>query len=323
MINAWILFHSDPSNAEHESEECTRLLEEGYKLGVSFKILDQSQFELLVDDKGLWQAYYNGQKLEEPEFILVRSGAETNYAGFAVLRFYEQLGVPLYNPRRAIERSADKLYAQKILGTAGIAMPKSLLGRCPPDIDLVERELGFPVVLKVLNGTCGQGIMLANDREQLRDVMGLLAQTGGDIRILFQQYITASHGRDLRVLVTGGKVQGCMERRSTGGFKSNVSLGGVGSEHPVTSEIEKLALAAASALELDVAGVDLLMDENGYKVCEVNSAPGFTGEGGMEAACRLNVAKLIIEAALAQHRRSRGKTMWGRLRGLFETGVAA
>ena len=166
-------------------------------------------------------------------------------------------------------------------------------------MDLVERELGFPVVVKTLKGTRGEGVLLCSNREQFNDLASLLdgAKPGADF--IFQQYIAESHGRDVRVLVIDGKAVAAMERRSVdGGFKANISLGGVASPFELPEPMADLAVRVADVLGLDVAGVDILFDTHGYRVCEANSSPGFQG---LEKACKVNVPEEIFRAMERKH----------------------
>src|SRR6185503_5328304 len=138
------------------------------------------------------------------------------------------------------------------------------LGKFPVDVDVVERELGFPVVVKTLKGTRGNGVLLCANREQFNDLANLLDGANPGADFIFQQYIKSSHGRDVRVLVVNGKAVAAMERRSSdGSFKSNISLGGVASRFELPPKMARLAIETARALNLDVAGVDILFDEDG------------------------------------------------------------
>ncbi|MGZ9097757.1 MAG: ATP-grasp domain-containing protein [Micavibrio sp.] len=318
-MKIWLLFSGSLEPENSEAAACFRLKEEAEKIGHQVEILNPEHFDLLVDSTDDWQATYQGAEIQAPDLIIPRTGSETTYTGFALMRFYESMGVPLLNSSRAVEMAADKLYSQQILAAHKIPLPKTILGRFPADLDLIEQQIGFPVVVKTLSGTRGGGVFLAETRQKFRDLTDLIAETNSNVHFIFQQYIKQSHGRDLRVFCVDGKVLACMERNAVdGSFKSNISLGGVGKPHPVTPEIEKIALQITNVLGMDVAGIDLLFDRKGYLVCEVNSAPDFTGPVGMEAACSINVARYIILAGVAKMTRQKG--LWSRLRTL--SGVA-
>jgi len=256
-------------------------------------VLRPGEFDMVVDSKHGWSASYQGRALRKPDLIIPRCGSETNYFTLAVLRHFERQGVAIANSPSAIEAVADKLHTLQVVAAAKLPVPKTILGKFPVDVSLVERELGFPVVVKKLKGTRGNGVVLCQDRAQFDDLANLLdGATGADF--LFQQYVAASHGRDVRVLVINGKVVAAMERQSTdGGFKSNISLGGKGQRFEPPPEMAKLAIQVARALDLDIAGIDILFDRNGYCVCEANSAPGFQG---LERACNVDVPDIIFRA---------------------------
>jgi gamma-F420-2:alpha-L-glutamate ligase len=247
--------------------------------------------------------------------IIPRTGSETSYFTLAVLRHFERQGVAMVSGPAAIEAVADKLQTLQILSSAGLPIPRTILGKFPVDVNVVERELGFPVVVKTLRGTRGNGVLLCSNREQFDDLAKLLdgASTGADF--IFQQYIRASHGRDVRVLVINGRAVAAMERRSSdGSFKSNLSLGGIGTAFEPPREMADLAVRVAATLGLDVAGIDILFDDNGYRICEANSSPGFQG---LEKACRISVPDEIFNAMrdrLGLPERAR-PTSWQRLLG--------
>jgi gamma-F420-2:alpha-L-glutamate ligase len=278
-----------------EAPEIYRFAEVADALDIELYVLKPSDFDLVVDSKYGWSATYKGSALRhKPDLIIPRCGAETSYFTLAVLRHFERQGVAIANGPEAVESVADKLHTLQILSSAKLPVPKTILGKFPVDVNLVERELGFPVVVKKLKGTRGAGVVLCQDRGQFDDLAMLLDgnASGGDF--LFQQYIKSSHGRDVRVLVIDGKVVAAMERQSTdGGFKSNISLGGTGRIFDPPPEMAKLAIDVAAALKLDIAGVDILFDENGYRVCEANSAPGFQG---LERACKIDVPETVFLA---------------------------
>ncbi len=294
-MKIWVLYHGKIEADDPEAYESLRLKEEAEKIGASLDILNPENFDLVLDTTNEWRALYNGKHIETPDLILPRTGAETSLTAFSVLRFYESLKVPVINSTTGIESVADKLQTQQILVNKGFPVPRTILGKFPPDIDLVENKLGFPVVVKTLRGTRGGGVFLCETREKFKDLTDLIhgANSSSNVHFLFQQYIGYSHGRDVRVFVVGGKVLACMERRATdGSFKSNISRGGAGQPYPVTPEIRELALNVSKALNLEVTGIDLLFDEaGGYRICEANSSPGFKG---LESACGVNAAAAII-----------------------------
>lgn len=293
-MRCWLLFNHDLGHGAPETYEVLRFQEAAIELDIDLLVLKPGAFDLVVDAQHGWSAIYEGRALPKPDLILPRTGSETSYFTLAVLRHFERLGVAIANSPDAVESVADKLHTLQILAGAKLPIPKTILGKFPADVDLVERELGFPVVVKKLRGTRGNGVLLAKDRAQFDDLANLLDGAAPGADFLFQQYIKASHGRDVRIVVVHGRIMAAMERSSTdGGFKSNISLGGAARPYRPPPEMADLALAVARELKLDIAGVDILFDEDGYKVCEANSAPGFQG---LERACAIDAPKLILLA---------------------------
>lgn len=293
-MHCWLLFHRELRRDVPEAAEVFRFQQSAAEAGIQLDVLNPRDFELIVDSTEGWSAIYQGRKLPKPDLIIPRTGSETSYFTLAVLRHFERQGVAMVNSSTSIEAVADKLQTLQILSGAGIPIPKTILGKFPVDVNVIERELGFPVVVKTLRGTRGNGVLLCANREQFNDLANLLdgAQSGSDF--IFQQYVKASHGRDVRVLVVNGRAVAAMERRSTdGSFKSNISLGGVGSAFEPPASMAELAVRVASVLGLDVAGVDILLDSDGYRICEANSSPGFQG---LEKACRISVPHEIFGA---------------------------
>jgi gamma-F420-2:alpha-L-glutamate ligase len=292
----WLFFHRDLAANVPEAWEVRRFQTVAQRKGIDLKVLKPQLFDLIVDGNASWSAVYQGKKLSKPDFIISRTGSETAYFTLAVMRHFERQGVPVINGSEAVEAVADKLHTLQVLSQAGLPIPKTILGKFPVDVDVVERQLGFPVVVKTLRGTRGNGVMLCQDRAQFDDVMNLLEGAGQGADVIFQQYVRASHGRDVRVLVIDGEVVAAMERRATdGGFKSNISLGGAAARFEPPAEMADLAIKVARELKLDVAGVDILFDDGGYRICEANSSPGFQG---LEPACGVNVPELVFDAVL-------------------------
>ncbi len=300
-MKIWLLFHGEMTIEYPKYEECMRLQEEAAKLGHSLDILSPEDFDLVIDSTDEWRAIYKGEYIAPPDLIIPRTGAETDYIGFSILRFYESLNIPMLNSPEAIETVADKIQTAQRLASKGFPIPRTILSKFPVNTAMVEEKLGFPLVIKTLRGTRGGGVFLAQTKEQFDDVTALIASSNPNIHFLFQEYISRSHGRDLRVFVAGNKVVACMERKSEGeNFKSNISLGGRGRNFPIDEEIRSLSLGVAKALGLEIAGIDLLFNEGNYEVCEANSAMGFCGDDGLESVCKINAAKEIIELGVAK-----------------------
>ena len=316
-MRGWLLFHSDAADGVPEAPEIRRFVEAGKRRGIRLDALRPRAFELIVSTEREWRAEYAGGKLPRPDFIIPRTGSETTYFTLAVIRQFERMGVAMINGADAVDVCADRLQALQLLSASGLPIPKTILAKFPVDIDVIERELGFPVVVKKLRSTRGAGVVLWQNRDQFDDLASLLGDAGNQLDFIFQQYVAASHGRDVRLLVIGNEIAAALERRSvTGNFKSTISLGGVGERVHPPPEMAELAIEATKALRLEIAGIDVLYDEKGYRICEANSSPGFVG---LEKACPVSVPDKVFDYVTARLKPPEPprKSIWRRiLRGL-------
>jgi gamma-F420-2:alpha-L-glutamate ligase len=293
-MKGWILYRESRDELKPESYEMHRFLEVAEARGVELDILRPEQLDLIVTRDDRKSIRLNGEVTPLPDFLLPRQGALTPYFSLAIIRHLERLGVLVVNTSDAIETVKDKLYTQQILAASHLPVPKTMLVKFPIDIDLVARQLGFPVVVKTLTGSKGSGVYLSQTPENFEDLMTLLESTKSNANIILQQFIEGSHGRDLRVLMIGGRAVACMQRVSVdGNFKANISRGGEAHPYAITPEIEMLAIETTRHVGLDIAGVDLLFDGDHFKVCEVNSSPGF--KGIEQAYPHLNIADMILQ----------------------------
>ncbi|MEB3352512.1 MAG: RimK family alpha-L-glutamate ligase [Cyanobacteriota bacterium] len=273
--------------------EDARLHEEARVLGIELETVAPDTIDLIVTRGGRRSVRRCGQEVDLPDGLLPRTGSRTDYFSLAILRQFEHLGVPVINASGAIEAVKDKLFCQQLLAHANLPIPRTMLVRFPVDTDLVERQIGFPCVVKVLVGSYGEGIYLSRDRESFRDLMELVASLNRSQCLILQEYVDDRPGHDLRVWVIGGRVMGAMLRRSVdGSFKANITRGGEGEAFPLDPMIEVLARECAATVGLEIAGVDLLFDGDQYRVCEVNSAPGFSG---FESITGTNIARAILQ----------------------------
>lgn len=295
-MKVWLLFEGPYDGDKPGQYEIRRFLEEGAKRGYDVKVFGPSQFDLKCPMEGPNTVYVDSQPQELPDVVIPRMGVGTTYLGLAVLRHLKRAGVAVLNSASAVAAVADKLHTFQVLSLENMPLPKTIFGKCPVDVDLIEKELGFPVVVKTLKGTQGSGVYLSETPENLRDMTGLLTNDGDEsLPVVFQEFIKISAGRDLRVFVVGKKCIACMERSATdGSFKANISRGGVGKNIPITPEMEKLALDVCRVLDLEIAGVDLLYADNGYMICEANSAPDFKG---LEKFCNVDIPSAIYDHA--------------------------
>ena len=288
-MKGWILY----KESVKEEYEIEKFVERAKDEGIYLRVLVPEEFDIIVTGEERKSILYDAVELGLPDFFLPRTGAKTDYFSLAIVRHLERLGVYTVNSSRSIINVKDKLFTQQILASSNIPIPKTMLARLPPiDPDLVEKRLGFPVVVKTLSGTKGKGVFLAENKTQFKDLVELIGSTDIPVNILLQEYIESSRGRDLRVFVLGGKAIACMERKSREEyqFKSNFSAGGSVRKHELNEEAEWLATESARLLDLEIAGIDLLFDGDHFKVCEANSSPGFEG---LEKCCEIDIAKEI------------------------------
>ena len=287
-MNGWILHKKEMG----EVYETDILVEEFEKQGIKVRVVNPQDVDIFVDRDDRKSILVGGKTRALPDFVLPRTGSGTTYFIKAIIRHLERLGVILINGRESIDAVKDKLYSQQILGQSNLPVPKTLLVKHPIDVEFVEKSLNYPIIVKTLSGSFGAGVFLVEDRKQLRQLMRMAEITKPSYNIIIQEFIEDSYGKDLRVFVLNGKVVGCMMRQSTDDdFRANITRGGEGIPYQITEEIEWLGGECARLLNLDVAGVDLLFDNGGYKICEVNSSPGFEG---MDIYCNTNIAEQIV-----------------------------
>ncbi|TVQ67878.1 MAG: 30S ribosomal protein S6--L-glutamate ligase [Oceanospirillales bacterium] len=238
------------------------------------------------------QIHYRGEVLEDFDAVIPRIGASITFYGTAVLRQFEMMNVYPLNESVAISRSRDKLRSLQLLSRHGIGLPVTSFAHSPDDIeDLLSIVGGAPAVIKLLEGTQGVGVVLAETHQAAESV--IQAFMGLKQHILVQEFIKESKGSDIRAFVVGGKVVAAMKRQAKDGeFRSNLHRGGTATLCRITPEERTAALRAAKVMGLNVCGVDLLRSNHGPVVMEVNSSPGLEG---IEAASGKDVASLIIE----------------------------
>ena len=279
-----------------ETYERERFIQEADKYGIDFSVVFSDEIDLIVSRDDRKSIRYLNDIVPLPDCLLARTGSGTGHFNLSVLRQFERLNVLTIPHSDAIVASKDKMYACQIMAQAGLPIPKTMLGRFPLKSEVVERVVGFPCVLKVVTGSHGAGVYLCETPKQFEDLSELISSLDSKNSMIIQEYIKESEGRDLRVIVVGGRVVGAMQRKSTdGSFKANISRGGEGEAYNVDEEMEMLAIRVAKVLDLDIAGVDLLFHSDGYKICEANSSPGFKG---FEQALDINVPQKIFDYAM-------------------------
>jgi len=278
-----------------ETYERDRFIEESKKQDIDFSIVYADEIDLLVSRDDRKSIRYQSNIVSLPDVLLARTGSATGNYNLSVLRQFERLNVLTLPNSDSIVASKDKMYANQILAQAGLPIPKTMLTRFPNNCDLLEKQVGFPCVVKVVTGSHGAGVYLCENKKQFNDLSELISALDFRNSLIVQEYIEYSSGRDLRVIVIGGKVVGAMKRESTdGSFKANISRGGIGQPYEIDDEMEMLSIQVAKTLNLDIAGVDLLFHEDGYRICEANSSPGFKG---FETALNINIPEKIFAYA--------------------------
>lgn len=278
-----------------ETYERDRFIEEAENQGIDFSLVYADEIDLLVSRDDRKSIRYQNNIVSLPDVLLARTGSATGNYNLSVLRQFERLNVQTLPSSDSIVASKDKMYANQILAQAGLPIPKTLLTRFPVKTDIIEKQVGFPCVLKVVTGSHGAGVYLCETPKQFEDLSELISSLDFRNSMIVQEYIKHSEGKDLRVIVIGGKVVGAMLRESTdGSFKANISRGGIGKPYKVDDEMEMLSIQVAKTLNLDIAGVDLLFHPDGYRICEANSSPGFKG---FETALDINVPEKIFAYA--------------------------
>lgn len=275
-------------NAELYSTD--RLVEEGEKRGHKMEVIDPLKCDIIIE-KQKPTIFYKDRYLDYVDAIIPRIGTSVTFFGCAVVRQFEMMGVFTTVTSDAIIRSRDKLRSFQRLSKAGIGMPKTVFTNYSRDVERVIKHVGgTPVIIKLLEGTQGLGVVLAETKNAAESV--LEAFNGLQARALVQEYIAEAKGADLRALVVDGQVVGAMKRQGKEGeFRSNLHRGGSAVIVKLNHDELKVAMNAAQALKLPVCGVDMLQSERGPLLLEVNSTPGLEG---IESATGRNIAKNII-----------------------------
>ena len=287
-MNGWILY----KNPIEESWETNRLVEEFTKQDIEIRVVNPNDVDIFVDRDDRKSIIVGGKPRALPDFVIPRTGSGTTYFIKAIIRHLERLGVTLINGSNAIDTVKDKLYTQQVLGESNLPVPKTLLVRHPIKLEWVEKNLTFPVIIKTLSGSFGAGVFMAEDKKQFKQLLKMAEITKKSYNIIVQEFIKDSWGKDLRVFVLNGKVVGCMMRQAVDDdFRANITRGGEGIPYQIDDNIEWLGGESSRLLGLDIAGVDLLFDNGGYKICEVNSSPGFEG---MDKFTHTNIAEEIV-----------------------------
>jgi ribosomal protein S6--L-glutamate ligase len=268
-----------------------RLKEAGEARGHKVEIIDHMKCVLVIEKKNP-MVWYNGKRLDYFDAIIPRIGASVTFYGAAVVRQFEMMKVFTAVESQALIRSRDKLRSMQILSRAGLGLPKTVFMDYSKDTEgILEAVGGAPVVIKLLEGTQGIGVVLAENEKAAQSVIE--AFHGLHARIIVQEFIKEAKGADIRAFVVNGEVVGAMKRQARDGeFRSNLHRGGYATVVKLSKKEKSAATMAAKKLGLEVAGVDMLPSKRGPLIIEVNSSPGLEG---IEGATKVDIAGRIIQ----------------------------
>ena len=268
-----------------------RLMEAGEKKGHEMIIINHSKCDMVIEKKKPC-IIYKGTEITGIDGVIPRIGASVTFFGTAVVRQFEMMKVFTATESQALVRSRDKLRSLQILSRAGLDLPKTVFSNYSKNVSsVIESAGGAPVVIKLLEGTQGLGVVLAENKNSAESI--LEAFNGLQARVIVQEFIKEAKGADLRAFIVDGVVVGAMKRQGKEGeFRSNLHRGGTADIIELSDAEENAALKAAKAMGLGVAGVDLLQSERGPLILEVNSSPGLEG---IETATRKDIAGQIIK----------------------------
>ncbi|MFK4753911.1 MULTISPECIES: 30S ribosomal protein S6--L-glutamate ligase [Oceanospirillaceae] len=284
-----------------------RLVEAGEQRGHEVTVFDTLHCYMNINSVEP-SIHYQGNELKDYDAVIPRIGASITFYGTAVLRQFEMMGVYPLNESVAISRSRDKLRSMQLMSRKGIGLPVTGFAHSPDDIpDLISMVGGAPLVIKLLEGTQGIGVVLAETRKAAESVIE--AFMGLKANIMVQEFIKEAGGADIRCFVVGDRVVAAMKRQAAEGeFRSNLHRGGSASLIKITPDERATAVRAARTMGLNVAGVDILRSNHGPVVMEVNSSPGIQG---IEEATGIDVASKIMlfieKNARINHTRTRGQ----------------
>ncbi len=270
-----------------------RLIEAAEMRGHEVVLLDHMKCVLVIE-QGRPHIYYNGKEVTDINAVIPRIGASATFYGSAVVRQFEMMKIFTAVESQALVRSRDKLRSLQILARAGLGIPKTAFASSPKDKDIdsvIEAIGGAPCVIKLLEGTQGIGVILAENQKAAKSVVEAFLKL--EANMLVQEFIQEAKGADLRVFIVDGQIVGAMKRQAKDGeFRSNLHRGGTATVIQLSSEERATAIKAAKKLGLGIAGVDLLQSSRGPLVMEVNSSPGLEG---IEGATGIDIASRIIE----------------------------
>jgi ribosomal protein S6--L-glutamate ligase len=273
-----------------------RLVEAAKALGHAPRVLDTLRCNMVVA-RDRPRIFYSDEEVlaTKVHVVIPRIGASITGYGLSVVNQFDLMGVPVVNAAIPIARSRDKLRALQLLSRFGIDIPRTVMCRYRDEVEGAVRMVGgLPCIIKLIQGTQGVGVMIANTAAEVEGMLDTLWTLGQEI--LLQELVAESRGRDVRALVIGDRVVAAMRRTARAGdFRSNIHRGGVAEAIALEREYAEAAVKAARVMGLEVAGVDMLEARTGPKIMEVNSSPGFEG---LEAASGVDIATLYVQHAV-------------------------
>lgn len=283
-----------------------RIAESIEKRGHRPVLLDHLKCDIVIEQDRP-AIYYNGEMIDDVSAVIPRIGASVTFYGAAVVRQFEMMSVPTAVESQALVRSRDKLRSLQILARSNVGMPKTVFTNYSKEVNkIIDSVGGAPLIVKLLEGTQGYGVVLAPTKKAAESMIEAFHSMKA--RVIVQEFISEAKGADIRALVVGNKVVGAMKRQGKEGeFRSNLHQGGSGTLIKLSKEEKKVALTAAKAMNLAIAGVDLLQSSRGPLVLEVNSSPGLQG---IEKATGKDIASemvMYVEKLIEKSKKKNGR----------------
>jgi gamma-F420-2:alpha-L-glutamate ligase len=251
------------------------------KLGIEIDIVDFNDINVIASDNPEGKVFIRGKEVDYPDFVMVVTVDERDdYKFRAVLRMFETLGINCINTVDAIEKAGDKIYSFQIANqfVPEIKMPKTILISPDVPMEMIEEQVGFPLVLKIMDGNQGRGVGLIQTKEQLENILNIVTASEFGQELMVQEAILSSAGRDIRLVVAGGEVIHSFVRRNDDDFKSNLHQGGSLETFEAPQSLIDSSIKLADAFGLKLGSIDYLFGENEdeFYLCEVNSVPGIS-----------------------------------------------
>ncbi|MGV6860719.1 MAG: RimK family alpha-L-glutamate ligase [Putridiphycobacter sp.] len=269
----------------------SRLVEATKKANHKVKVVNHMFCDLLIED-GKFSIVYEGEILEKPDYIIPRIGSNVTSYGEKVIRHFEKMGVPTLTSSDGLLNSRDKLKSIQILAEHDIKIPTTYFSNDFHEVESTVREkLGYPFILKVIEGTQGLGVHLIKNEPTAQNYFDHFSNS--KVKVILQEFIKESSGRDIRIITVGNEVVATMERIAPQNeFRSNIHRGAIGYKIRISDEEKEMAIRALKALNLKAGGVDIIRSKKGPLILEVNSSPGLEG---IENTTKIDVAGAIIK----------------------------